>query len=168
VSDEFRDGNVAGGDDPLSSVKRAFANLPPWVVERRLRADSAAYYTPLLKYLVREKIGFAISADMTRELRACCSAVANQRWALLDTREREQVDLAEVEFTPGDWPRDAWPLRYIALRFTPRQQELFESKGVTYHAVVPCHRGDLKRGTLHGIIKQAGLTPDEFITLLRS
>ena len=136
VSDEFRDGNVAGGEDPLSSVKRAFANLPPWVVERRFRADSAAYYTPLLKYLVSEKIGFAISADMTRELRACCTAVANQRWALLDEREREQVDVAEVEFTPGDWPRDAWPLRYIALRFTPRQQELYESRGITYHAIV--------------------------------
>jgi hypothetical protein len=136
VSDEFRDGNVAGGEDPLSSVKRAFANLPGWVVERRFRSDSAAYYTPLLKYLVREKIGFAISADMTKELRACCTAVASQRWAVLDTREREQVDLAEVEFTPGDWPRDAMPLRYIALRFTPLQQEMFQTKGVTYHAVV--------------------------------
>jgi hypothetical protein len=136
VADEFRDANVAGGEDPLSSVQRAFANLPSWVGERRFRADSAAYYTPLLQYLVREKIGFAISADMTQELRARCSAVAGPRWVRLDTREREEVDLAEVEFTPGDWPRDAWPLRYIALRFTPRQQELFESKGVSYHAVV--------------------------------
>jgi hypothetical protein len=136
VADEFRDGNVAGGEDPLSSVQRAFANLPPWVGERRFRGDSAAYYAPLLKYLVKENIGFAISADMTKELRVCCTAVASERWALLDTREREQVDLAEVEFTPGDWPRDARPLRYIALRFTPRQQELFESQGVSYHAVV--------------------------------
>ena len=136
VADEFRDGNVAGGEDPLSSVERAFANLPAWVGERRFRADSAAYYTPLLKYLVREEIGFAISADMTRELRACCSAVAEQSWARLDTREREEVDLAEVEFTPGDWPRAARPLRYLALRFTPRQSDLFESKGVSYHAVV--------------------------------
>lgn len=136
VSDEFRDGNVAGGEDPLTSVKRAFANLPPWVVERRFRADSAAYYTPLLKHLVSENIGFAISADMTKELRACCNAVASDQWTLLDTREHEQVDFAEVEFTPGDWPREAKPLRYIALRFTPRQQDLFESKGVRYHAVV--------------------------------
>jgi hypothetical protein len=136
VADEFRDGNVAGGADPLSSVERAFANLPAWVGERRFRADSAAYYTPLLKYLVREKIAFAISADMTQELRARCGSVVDQRWARLDTREREEVDLAEVEFTPGDWPRDAWPLRYIALRFTPRQQDLFESKGVRYHALV--------------------------------
>jgi hypothetical protein len=136
VSEEFRDGNVAGGEDPLSSVRRAFANLPAWVVERYFRADSAAYYTPLLKYLVGQKISFAISADMTKELRACCVAVAEEHWSVLDEREHERVDIAEVEFTPGDWPRDARPLRYIALRFTPRQQELFESKGVSYHAVV--------------------------------
>jgi hypothetical protein len=130
VSDEFRDGNVAGGEDPLSSVKRAFENLPEWVVERFFRADSAAYHTPLLKYLVKERIGFAISADMTKELRECCSAAPSKQWALLDMRERERVDVAEVEFTPGDWPRDAWPLRYIALRF-PRQQR-YSSRGVTY------------------------------------
>jgi hypothetical protein len=147
VADEFRDGNVAGGEDPLSSVQRAFANLPPWVVERRFRADSAAYYTPLLKYLVKEQIGFAISADMTRELRACCTAVAKPRWARLETREREEVDVVEVEFTPGDWPRAAWPLRYIALRFTPRQQELLESRGVTYHAIVT-NRRDLDAAQL--------------------
>jgi hypothetical protein len=147
VSEEFRDGNVAGGEDPLSSVERAFSNLPPWVVERFFRADSAAYYTPLLKYLVKEKIGFAISADMTQELRACCLAVPSERWAVLDVRERERVDLAEVEFTPGDWPRDAWPLRYIALRFTPLQQEMFESRGVSYHAVVS-NRCDLDAAQL--------------------
>jgi DDE family transposase len=175
VADEFRDGNVAGAEDPLSSVERAFANLPPWVVQRRFRADSAAYYTPLLKYLVREKIGFAISADMTPELRGRCTAVRSERWAALETREREQVDLSEVEFTPADWSRDAKPLRYVALRFTPLQQELFESRGVTYHAIVTnryeldaaelvrWHRG--KAGTIehvHRVLKDelgAGVLP---------
>jgi len=142
VSEEFRDGNVAGGEDPLSSVRRAFANLPPWVVERRFRADSAAYYTPLMKYLVREKIGFAISADMTKDLRACCTALGQEHWSVLDERQHERIDIAEVEFTPGDWSRDAKPLRYIALRFTPLQQELFQSTGVGYHAVVS-NRDDL-------------------------
>ena len=32
--------------------------------------------------------------------------------------------------------------------------------------VVPFHRGDLKRGTLHGIIKQAGFSDEEFLKLL--
>jgi predicted RNA binding protein YcfA (HicA-like mRNA interferase family) len=31
---------------------------------------------------------------------------------------------------------------------------------------VPWHTKDLRRGTLHQIIRQAGLTPDEFIRLL--
>ena len=142
VADEFRDGNVAGGEDPLSSVKRSFASLPATVATRRFRADSAAYYTPLLKYLVDEHVAFAISADMTKELRACCLAVPTEQWTALDTREREQVDFAEVEFTPGDWPKNAKPLRYIALRFTPLQAELFEERGPAYHAVVS-NRDDL-------------------------
>ena len=136
VSDEFRDGNVAGGEDPLTSVKRAFDNLPISVTERRFRADSAAYFTPLLKYLVDEKIAFAISADMSQQLRAHCTALEPGQWAPLDTREREQVDLAEVEFAPGDWSRNAKPLRYVALRFTPLQKDMFESCSVRYHAVV--------------------------------
>jgi hypothetical protein len=142
LADEFRDGNVAGGEDPLSSVKRALANLPSWITRRRFRADSAAYYTPLLKHLVAEHVGFAISADMTKELRTCCLTVPAERWTALDTREREQVDLAEIEFTPGDWPRSAEPLRYVALRFTPLQAELFEERGPSYHAVVS-NRDDL-------------------------
>lgn len=136
VADEFRDGNVAGGEDPLRSVKRALSNLPSWVVQRRLRADSASYYAPLLKYLVAEDVGFAISADMTKDLRRRCTAVRKDQWQAFETREREQVDLAEVEFTPGNWSRKANPLRYVALRFTPRQAELFAEKGPSYHAIV--------------------------------
>ena len=147
MADEFRDGNVAGGEDPLSSVKRALANLPSWVVERRLRADSAAYYTPLLKYLVDEKVGFAISADMSKELRQCCTGMPSERWVALETREREQVDLAEVEFAPGNWSREAAPLRYVALRFTPHQGELYEAKDPSYHAIVS-NRNDLEAAQL--------------------
>jgi hypothetical protein len=136
VADEFRDGNVAGGEDPLSSVQRAMGNLPPWVQERYFRGDSASYYTPLLKYLVAEGIGFTISADMTRELRACCLAVPADGWIPLEERSSERVDLAEVEFTPGDWPKAAEPLRYVAVRFTPRQDDLFEPMSPKYLAVV--------------------------------
>jgi predicted RNA binding protein YcfA (HicA-like mRNA interferase family) len=31
---------------------------------------------------------------------------------------------------------------------------------------VPMHTGDLKRGTLRGVIAQAGLTVDEFLSLI--
>lgn len=136
VADEFRDGNVAGGEDPLSSAKRAFANLPSWVKQRFFRGDSAAYYAPLLKHLCAERIGFSISADMGKALRARCLAVPATKWEALETREREQVDLAEVEFTPGDWHKTAAPLRYVAVRFTPLQADLFEAPTPKYLAVV--------------------------------
>ena len=32
--------------------------------------------------------------------------------------------------------------------------------------VIPMHRGDMKRGLLFGIIKSAGLSPDDFLKLL--
>jgi hypothetical protein len=104
VADEFRDGNVPGNKDPLTSVRRAFAALPAWVDKRYFRGDSADYYVPLLKYLVKEQITFSISADMSAELRAVCVAVPTEHWVELAAREREVVHVAEVEFTPGDWP----------------------------------------------------------------
>lgn len=147
VGDEFRDGNVAGGEDPLSSVKRAFANLPRWVEQRFFRADSAAYYTPLLKYLVDESIGFSVSADMTKQLRACCEEVEEKSWLVVEKRAREIVEAAELEFAPGNWPKDAAPLRYVAIRFTPVQQEIFEARGVKFLAVVS-NRRDLSTNDL--------------------
>ncbi len=147
VADEFRDGNVAGGEDPLSSVRRAMQNLPGWVKERYFRSDSASYYTPLLQYLVAEGIGFTISADLTQELGAACRAVPEAEWVELENRGRERVDLAEVEFTPGEWPKTAMPLRYVAVRFTPLQAELFESMTPKHLAIVS-NRRDVEMGAL--------------------
>lgn len=39
-------------------------------------------------------------------------------------------------------------------------------EGMPYIITVPLHRRDLPRGTLRGIIKDAGLTPKEFVSLL--
>jgi len=136
VGDEFRDGNVPGNKDPLTSVRRAFEALPAWVEKRFFRGDSADYYEPLLRYLAQEQISFSISADMGRDLRARCEAVPAAEWVELAVRAREIVHVAEVEFTPGEWPKTAAPLRYVALRFTPVQGELFAEPGLKYLAVV--------------------------------
>ncbi|MBI5526854.1 MAG: hypothetical protein HY897_11020 [Deltaproteobacteria bacterium] len=82
-------------------MKRAFEALPTQVTERYFRGDSADYYTPLLKYLVKEGIRFSISADMSKELQGCCREVRRGEWEEFERREREVVDLAEVEFAPG-------------------------------------------------------------------
>jgi len=108
------------------------------VTSRYFRGDSAAYSIALLKYLVDQQIVFSISADMSPELRAVCQKVAPQDWQFLETRERETVHLAEVEFASGDWPKTASPLRFVAMRFSPLQGELFGSteRGPKYLAVV--------------------------------
>jgi hypothetical protein len=139
VGDEFRDGNVPGNKDPLSSVRRAFEVLPDWVTKRYFRGDSADYSLPLLKYLQHESIVFAISADMSPQLRACCAKVPEEKWRKLEDRERETVHVAEVVFVTGDWPKGSAPLRYVAIRFTPIQRDLFveeEQRSVRYLAVV--------------------------------
>lgn len=153
--DEFRDGNVPAGKDNLRLIKRAFRALPDWVRERRFRADSACYDERVLKWLANPErpdgpggeIGFTISADMTVQLRAKCEAVLAPdalgdpelpRWTMLDdTRADETAEWSEVEFTPGDWPKSAKPLRYLVLRFLRRQGRLFSSgERVKYLAVV--------------------------------
>jgi hypothetical protein len=124
---------------------------------------------------VEEKIGFAISADMSQQLRKRCEALPQSAWQELERREREQVDVAEVEFEPDNWPKSAEPLRYVALRFSPHQAEMFDEVGPRYHAVVSnrrelssaeliqWHRG--KAGTIehvHRVLKDelgAGVMP---------
>lgn len=124
LADQYRDGNVPAGMDTLAVARRAVAALPPTVRDRAFRGDSACYDEALLKYLVREKIAFTISADMSPELRKVCADPA-VGWALLEDRVTETVRVAEVEFTPGDWPKQADPLRYVALDIRPKQGPLF-------------------------------------------
>jgi hypothetical protein len=134
VADQYRDGNVPAGMHTPEVARRAVAALPAGVKERYFRGDSACYDEKLLKYLVKEKIAFTISADMTQELRRVCTQ-ADLGWALLEGRARETVDFAEVAFTPGDWPKTASPLRYVALRISPCQASLL-SDSPKYLAIV--------------------------------
>lgn len=124
VADQYRDGNVPAGMRTPEVARRAVAALPPGVKERYFRGDSACYDEKLLKYLVQEEIIFSISADMTSELRRVCMQ-PDVAWTLLEARPEETVDFAEVEFTPGNWPKSAFPLRYVALRISPCQTSLF-------------------------------------------
>jgi hypothetical protein len=158
VADEFRDGNVPAAKDNLGLIKHAFHSLPPWVTEMNFRADSACYDVEVLKWLAdpnrcdgpEATIGFTISADMTKDLAAVCRRVAEPelevgpdvaQWKLLDdSRLHEKVEWAEVEFTPGVWPKHAWPLRYVAVRFSKRQGQLFASGERFKHLAVVSNR----------------------------
>lgn len=143
--DEFRDGNVPAGMANRPLIERAFAALPETVSERFFRADSACYDVDVLKWLAQpqRRIGFAISADMSRELRSACTALDANAWTLHEQRGQVTIDRAEVEFTPGDWPKQAAPLRYLALRFVQPQGCLFADGSTTrYFAIVTNRQGD--------------------------
>jgi hypothetical protein len=132
LGDEFRDGNVPAGMSNLPLIKRGFASLPETVTTRQLRGDSALYDQEVLMWLSDPKraggpegvIGFTISADMTKELRAACLALPGAAWMLVEERPGEEVFAAEVEFAPGNWPKSAEPLRYVAVKFEAKQREL--------------------------------------------
>jgi hypothetical protein len=128
-------------------VEQAVAALPAGVSRCYFRADSACYEEKLLRHLWGEGIEFTISADMTRELRSVCMD-PKLVWEHFEDRPREVVETSEVEFTPGDWPKRAPPMRYVAMRFTAKQGRLFTDGGETKYLAVVSSRTDLSSGDL--------------------
>jgi hypothetical protein len=156
VADEYRDGNVGAGMETLPLIRRAFASLPPTVTTLYFRADTACYDERTLQWLAdparpggpRGPIGFAVGADMTQDLHAVCAAVAEATWQLFEDRADETVDCTEVEFTPGDWPKRAQPLRYVALRIRKKQGQLFASGADTKYLAIVSNRWELAPAAL--------------------
>ena len=156
VADEYRDGNVPAGMENLRLIQRGFASLPATVTEYAFRADSACYDEDVLKWLANPQrpdgpqspIAFTISADMTPELRTKCEAIRECHWVLVEGRAEESVHTAEVEFTPGDWPKDAKPLRYVAVRIRKKQGFLFAAGYDTKYLAVVSNRWELSGAEL--------------------
>src|SRR3990167_5411204 len=147
LSDEFRDGNVPAGMDCLSSFLRAASCLPQSVEAIYFRSDSAAYQHKLLDVL-REGVElygktvpvyFAISADMTEALKGKITSLSEGAWKpLRKVSEKGLIEgrkqWEEVEFIPSasSVKKDMKPDRYLAIRVSPAQGELF-SDGNAYH-----------------------------------
>jgi hypothetical protein len=142
VADEFRDGNVPAGSGLLRVVRRAFEALPPGIEQVYYRADTASYNHKLLNWLREEdpetgrpRAIFAVSADMSPELRAAVTSASE--W------HRDPEDpcrsWAEVDFVPSEpsAKKGRKPDRYLGIRIEPRQKELFsDGSEVKYFAVV--------------------------------
>ncbi len=124
LGDEFRDGHVSAGMNNLALIKHGFVSLPDSVKQRFLRGDSALYEEAVLKWLADPKreggpeglIGFSTSAELTKELRAACANILDSEWTPIEQRVHETVFAAEVEFAPGDWPKNAAPRRAATSR----------------------------------------------------
>jgi hypothetical protein len=150
LADEFRDGNVPAGSGNRRVVEQALAALPAGVGEIRLRGDSALYEQALLRWLEARGIGYAISADMSRELAAAIRALPESAWQI----EREDGDAvrhwAEVAYVPSDGvaAKDRpVPPRYLAIRITKKQGRLFADGAEVKHFAIVTNRPDPEDGS---------------------
>jgi hypothetical protein len=80
---------------------------------------------------------------MTEPLRRACAAVPEQAWTLCDDRPTETVMCADVAFAPGNWRKDAEPLRDVALRIRKKQGHLFGGGFDTKYLAVVSNRREL-------------------------
>jgi len=181
LGDQFRDGNVHAGKGIAERVDDAFAVLPDradgWEV--RVRSDSAAYDQSILAHWDERGWKFAVSADMTVQLREEIERVAVEQWRLWKVEKDGYVrEWAEVPFVPGKRTEKRYtlPHRYLAIRIRSPQGVLFgdgthtktfavvtNDWGMDGQALLEWHRG--KAGTVehaHRVLKDelaAGVYP---------
>lgn len=159
LADEFRDGNVPAQMAPLNCAKQAFATLPAEMEALFFRGDSACHEAGLINWLRDEEredgpqgfIGFAVSARMSQELAKALRTISEAEWKTFghdhDGTVRQWV---EVDFVPGEKTekKDIAPLRYVGLRLTKAQGELFADGNEHHYHAVLTNQWDMDGGEL--------------------
>ena len=146
LTDQFRDGHVPAGCGNVRVLEQAVANLPQGVQHLYLRADSALYATAVLRWGEEHGIAYAISADLSEQLKAEIQRLPETAWQV----EREEPDAirhwAEGPYVPDDGDhRKARPCvrRSLAVRLQKRQGHLFaDGSSVRYFAMVTNREGN--------------------------
>ena len=144
LADQFRDGNVnvPASKEMAKVVDEAYAALPArsdgWEV--RVRSDSAAYEQEVLAHWAERGWKFAVSADMSPQLRQEIDTLKPDDWHAWAVEEKGFVrEWAEVAYVPGlkAEKRDLAPNRYLAIRIRSPQGVLFsDGNGTKIFAVV--------------------------------
>jgi Transposase DDE domain group 1 len=142
LADEFRDGNVPASVNIRTLVDQAYASLPlrpdGWVVA--VRSDSAGYEQQNLDHWAAQGWTFAVTADMSLQLRAVVTALPEEAWhAWREERDGVVREWAELAYVPSRATerKDAKPYRYVAIRVRQTQGRLFgDGTPVKHFAVV--------------------------------
>ena len=146
VHDEFRDGQVPAGCGNVRVLQQAVAALPHGIPQLRVRGDSALYESAVLRWCEEQQIEYAISADRSEPLQAEILRLPPGAWQLERDDGEARREWAEVPYVPDDKDyRKARPClrRYLAIRVTQRQGDLFaDGRRVQHFAVVTNRAGD--------------------------
>jgi Transposase DDE domain group 1 len=143
MADAFRDGNVPAAVGIKDLVDEAYASLPArsdgqaWQVA--VRSDSAAYAQANLDHWQARGWRFAVSADMSPQLKQAVAALPETAWQAWKQQARGTVrEWAAVAYVPSrvGEQRDLQPYRYVAIRVRRVQGELFADGNRSKHFAV--------------------------------
>ena len=139
LADELREGNVHPGRGIKEIVDEAYNMLPPGPWRVKVRSDSAGYQQDVLDHWQGRVWQFAVSADMSQELKQEIEAFPQEAWKIWK-EERQGVirEWAEVPYVPTRQyeKRDIQPYRYLAVRIQRQQGKLFEDGNKVRHFAV--------------------------------
>lgn len=139
LADEFRDGNVPASRNIRELVDQAYDSLPPGAWQVQVRSDAAAYEQVVLDHWDGRGWRFAVSADLSPQLRAAIIGLPPDAWQFWAEEAGGFVrEWAEVPYVPSRVPerRDSRPYRYLAIRIRPPQGLLFGDGTAVKHCAV--------------------------------
>jgi len=147
LRDEFREGNVPACKDIWRVVDEAFETLPGSEWKVRVRSDSAAYEPEgVLDHWHGRGWEFAVSADMSPQLRAAIEALPEEAWHPWKTEANGVIrEWAEVPYVPSrkQEKRDAPVYRYVTIRVRSPQGQLWPDGSSIRHYAVVTNRWDM-------------------------
>jgi len=147
LADEFRDGNVPGSKDIRRVVDEAYDMLPSGDWRIRVRSDSAAYEEDILDHWNGRGWGFAVSADMSRQMRQEIGDLPAKEWKVWKIEGGGVVrEWAEVPYVPARKyeDKDSRPYRYLAVRIRRQQGELLGDGASVRHFAVATNLWDME------------------------
>ena len=147
VADEFREGNVPASKDIRRVVGEGYEGLPVREWKVRVRSDSAAYEPEeILDHWHGESWEFAVSADMSVQLRAAIEELTEEEWHPWKSEANGVVrEWAEVPYVPSRQheKKDAPIYRYVAIRVRQQQGELWPDGSSVRHFAVVTNRWEM-------------------------